>query len=220
MSSEPSTVVDTVVLRYFLFVDRLDLLLDLLGRPIAVPRMIFDPDEDNSPDSAACEISRSISYQRRVSADPARDDATRDIARSNAAALEQVTVAHFRGDLVVLDLDAEELRTMSTLTSPSGCVAFGLVLPLDPGEAACVALAVARDLVLATDDSDALRALATIDNQARYERIRRLLTRGANERRIKKRDANDLHRRMTGLGFRDTELPFPVRAESGRRGSP
>lgn len=207
--SEPSAVVDTVVLRYFLFVDRVDLLLDLLGRPIAVPRIIYDPDEGDPPDSATCEVELSIRYQHRVASDPARDAESRAIARSNAEALENIHEAHSDGDLVVLDLTAEEQRVMSTLTSPSGCRGFGLVLPLGPGEAACIALAVERGLVLATDDSDALRALASVDPTASYERIRRLLVRAASERIISKREANALHARMTALGFRDNELPYP-----------
>ncbi len=36
-----SSVVDTVVLRYFLLVDKADLLIELLGIPIGVPRVIL-----------------------------------------------------------------------------------------------------------------------------------------------------------------------------------
>ncbi len=209
MSSDPPAVVDTVVLRYFLFVDQLDLLLELLGRPLGVPRIIYDPDEGDPPDLATCEIVRSIRYQRQAATDPARDATARATAESNAASLERVHDAHSRGDLVVIDLDPEERRVMSGLTSPSGCAGFGLVLPLDPGEAACIAIAVGRGLCLATDDCDALKALGSIDKSAPYERIRRLLARAAEDQLITNDEANGLHRRMTDLGFRDYQLPFP-----------
>lgn len=187
----------------------MDLLLDLLGDPIALPRIVYDPDEGDPPDMATCELVRSIRYQRRVAEDPARDDRTRQVASRNADSLDGIHRAYADGSVVVLDLDDEEQRMMSSLTSPSGCAGYGLILPLDAGEAACIALAICRDLVLATDDGDALRALDHIDSSAPYERIRRLLVRAAKERRLTKAEANNLHRRMTELGFRDGTLPFP-----------
>ncbi|GIV01107.1 MAG: hypothetical protein KatS3mg014_2722 [Actinomycetota bacterium] len=42
-------ILDTVVLRYFLLVGRRDLLLALLGNPVQVPRVVFDPDEGDVP---------------------------------------------------------------------------------------------------------------------------------------------------------------------------
>lgn len=212
MSCDPNAVLDTVILRYFLFVDRLDLLLELLGRPLAVPRIIYDPEEDDPPDLAACEFTRSIRYQRQASTDPARDAAAQAIAAANATALEQIHDVYARGDLVVVDLDAEERRVMSGLTSPSGCAAFGLILPLDPGEAACIAVAVGRGLCLATDDGDALKALSSIDKSLAYERIRRLLISAAEKGLVSPTETNAIHRQMTDRGFRDLQLPFPGEA--------
>jgi hypothetical protein len=209
-SSDPRAVLDTVILRYFLFVERVGLLLSLLGRPLAVPRIIYDPDEGEPPDLAASEIKRSIRYQRQASTDPARDPPTQAAAAANLNALERIHDLHAQGDIAIVDLDPEERRVMSALTSPSGCTAFGLVLPLHAGEAACVAIAVRRNLCLATDDNDALKALMSIDKSSPYERIRRLLIRAADEGFVTSDEANAVHRRMTALGFRDTQLPFPA----------
>ena len=41
-SASPKSVVDTVVLRYFLLVDEIDLLVELLGSPIGAPRIVVD----------------------------------------------------------------------------------------------------------------------------------------------------------------------------------
>ena len=60
---------------------------------------------------------------------------------------------------------------MARLTSPGPCGDLGLRFPLDPGEAACLAIAVRRDLVLVTDDADALQALEHASPDHPYERI-------------------------------------------------
>lgn len=208
----PESVVDTVVLRYFLLVDEAELLLELLGSPIGTPRIVYDNDEAaDVPDDARSEITRSIAYQRRASGDLARDgEARHDFARS-AERLGQVATIHESGRLAILDLSDEELALVGRLTSPTSCKDFGLRFPLDPGEAACLAMAVARGLVLATDDADALSALARHAPDHQYERIRRLLIRAGNGGLCTPERANEIHREMRRLGFWDREDPFPPR---------
>lgn len=210
MSSEQRrSVVDTVVLRYFLLVDEADLLLDLLGSPLGVPRIIFDPDEGSVPDAARSEMTRSIAFQRRATTDPARDEQGRLSSATNAERLDRITSVHASGHILTLDLTAVELRIVAQLTSPSGCETFGLVFPLDAGEAACIAIAMTRDLVLATDDNDALRALHVLAAGHPYERIRKLLLRAAHTGYTSRSRANELHAEMRRLGFWDNSPPFP-----------
>lgn len=208
-SASPNNVVDTVVLRYFLLVDQADLLLGLLGTPLGVPRIIFDPDEGDIPETARSEITRSIAFQRRGAGDPARDDNSRLVAATNAERLERVAEIHANGEILILDMTAAELEVLGSLTSPSGCKAFGLVFPLDAGEAACIAIAVTRALVLATDDNDALKALRALASSHPYERIRKLLVRAGSEGHISPHRANEIHAEMRQLGFWDTQPPFP-----------
>jgi predicted nucleic acid-binding protein len=115
---------------------------------------------------------------------------------------------HGRGELRVVDLDESELATFGRLTSKDGVRELGLRFPLGAGEAACVALAVSRGWVLATDDQDALTALEALDPGHAYERIRRLLQRAASWGLISEIEANTLHTEMRHLGFRDSDLPF------------
>ena len=209
-SESPDSVVDTVVLRYFLLADEIELLVELLGSPLGVPRIVFDPDENEDvPAAARSEIRRSVAYQQAASRDPARDEEARATALRNATRLARVTELHTTGRIVTLDLTDAELETVGWLTSPTGCVAFGLTFPLDAGEAACVAMAAARSLPLATDDGDALRALHALASRHPYERIRKLLMRAANEARVTRRRANAIHDEMRRLGFWDTHPPFP-----------
>jgi hypothetical protein len=208
-SESPNSVVDTVVLRYFLLGGSVDLLVSLLGAPLGVPRIVFDPDEGDVPDAARSEITRSVSYQQRVAVDPARDTTERQDASRKAAQLAAVAEMHEADELVILDMTDAELRIASQLVSPSGCKAFGLKFPLGPGEASCIAIGTTRDLVVATDDADALRALRTIAPNHPYERIRKLLMRAVGTNTISEVEANQLHAQMRRLGFWDTTSPFP-----------
>lgn len=208
-SEEPRCVVDTVVLRYFLVVDEMPLLVDLLGTPLGVPRIVFDPEEEpETPDDARSEITRSVSYQLKVSRDPARDPMSRADAVLHAQRLGEIGGEHRAGRVVVLDLDDEERALFARLTSPRTCKDFGLRFPLDPGEAACLAFAVNRGLVLATDDADALRALEHHRPGHPYERIRRLLARAADSGLCTRERANEIHAAMQLAGFWDREAPF------------
>lgn len=204
-----SSVVDTVVLRYFLLVDQVNLLVALLGAPLGVPRIIFDPDEGDVPNNALSEITKSVNYQRRLASDPARDTSEKDDASKKATQLARVANLYQADDLVILDMASAELKIVSELVSPSGCKAFGLKFPLHPGEAACIAIGTTRGLVVATDDTDAIRALQAVAPGHPYDRIRKILIRGAETNIISKVEANQIHTEMQRLGFRDKIYPFP-----------
>lgn len=209
-SASPDSVVDTVVLLYFALADETDLLIRLLGEPIGVSRVIYDDTEGPQvPEGARSEITRSVAYHRRASADPARDQSAQREAARNVDRLATIASLHGSGRVVILDLKANELELVGRLTSPSRCKEFGLRFQLDPGEAACLAIAVNRDLVLATDDGDALRALDHHKPGHPYERIRKLLIRAGNGGLCTPERANEIHRQMRRLGFWDRDEPFP-----------
>ena len=92
----------------------------------------------------------------------------------------------------------EELARAGEFGNRDRVAAFGLRFPLDAGEAACLALALHRDWVLATDDGDALTVLHQIRPNHPYERIRRLLRRAVTEGRLAEDDANRVHERDDG----------------------
>lgn len=208
--AKPPAIVDTVVLRYFLFVDHQDLLRDLLGRPLRVPRIVFDPEEEaDLPELGMSEITRSIRVQANWAEDDKRSRHLRERAARNAERLRRVHALHDAGDLQVEDMTDAERMTFARLLSSRQVGQMGLLAPLGPGEAACVAIAIAREWILASDDSDALAALEQLNPGHPYERIRRLLQRAANEGRVSRREANEIHREMIRLGFRDRTRPFP-----------
>lgn len=205
----PSCVVDTVVLLYFLLAGEADLLIDTLRPPLGTPRIIYDPDEGNVPDTARSEMTRSVAYHQQVAIDPTHESTARDRAAENAKRLLAITELYAANKLVIMDLNADELEILGKATSPTGCGSYGLPFPLSPGEAACLAIALARNLPLVTDDGDALRALHHARPNHPYQRIRKLLIQCVAQGRISRTQANAIHHDMTSLGFWDSHSPFP-----------
>ncbi len=212
------TVVDTVVLHYFLVADRAELLLELLDSPVGMPRIVFDPDDDEGREIGVSELRRNIRYERRLANEAAPDDGddvARELEDARASAETRVQRLCQIGDLVadgrieVLDLTEEEQEMSAQLASSEPDPALGLLVALDDGEAACVAIAIERRWTLATDDTDALRVLDRLAPSHPYERIRRLLIRAANDGLITETEANDIHAVMTRAGFWDRTRPFP-----------
>ena len=203
-----STVVDTVVLQYFLLVDEADLLLKLLDPPVGVPRIVYDPDDRSSPEPAASELRRSIRYEQRL-ANTAGTDPDRRAAIERARLLGHIDQLIKGGRAHVLDMTEPELDTFQQLTADEPEDQFGLLAPLGAGEAACIAIALERNHVIATDDSDALRVLHRLRADHPYERIRRLLIRAGNDGVTSRSRANEIHQCMRDLGFWDTVAPFP-----------
>ena len=213
-SHDPPIVFDTVVLLYFALVGELDLLVDLSAGSLMTTSVIFDPDETagaahEPPDEAAlCEISGCLNYYRKRGLDPRLPQAERDAAITAVARLGRIAELYASDRLEVIELSAAEMDVYVSLTSADSARGLGLRRSIDFGEASCIAAAVARDLVLASDDNDALAALRALDPARPIERIRKLLVRAVSEERITPAQADAIHRDMRQWGFRDTEFRF------------
>jgi len=212
------TVVDTMVLHYFLVVDRVELLLELLDPPVSVPRIVFDPDDDQGVDAMVSELRQNIRYEERVANTPVPShgedttlelESARATAETRAERLRGIEPLVENGAIQVLDLTEDELDMVGRLTSREPDPALGILVALQDGEAACVAVAVERAWTLATDDGDALRVLDRLAPDHPYERIRRLLIRGATDGLVTEAEANEIHEAMTRAGFWDRTQPFP-----------
>jgi hypothetical protein len=202
------TALDTVIAHYFLLSDEFELLLRLLDPPVVVPSIVFDPDEKGSAAAAQSELRRAIAYEQRRAKDVTSDEDDRKLASANVRRLEAVIGYVRRGQLQVVDMTSDEYDLYNELTTASS-PPEGLIVALGPGEAACLAIALRRGYVFATDDTDALRILERRAPGHPYERIRKLLIRAAEEGLIDRRRANAIHEQMRMLGFWDTQPPFP-----------
>jgi hypothetical protein len=206
--SQARSIVDTVVLRYFLLVDRTELLLNLLGSPLGMPRVVYDAEEGDVPANAMSEMTRAIYDHRRRWEDQLQPDDVRAAANKRMQRIHAIHSLNGIGHVQVFDMTDEERATFGRLTSPRGAASADLMFPLAAGEAATVAIAIHRDMTCATDDSDALHALEVLKPGHPYERIRRLLERAAREGLITRAEATHIHLDMRGAGFWDRGTPF------------
>jgi predicted LPLAT superfamily acyltransferase len=203
---EPA-IVDTVVFRYFLLVERFELLLRVLGQPLMVSRIVYDP-ENAEDEQAMSEIVRSIHVQRRRAADRQRTQAERDRAELLARRLAAIH-EHFKtGSISIADMSEAERSLYGRLGADEHASEFDLKLPLDDGEAASLAIASERGWVFASDDNDALRAMRAIHQNHPYQRIRKILIEAAGRGLISRSDANAIHTDMGRFGFWDKKPPF------------
>ena len=208
MSSDESRVLDTVVLLYFLLADEEELLGELIGWPFRVPFAVYDPEERAMPLESTpqpdllSEMRQIVRYYDNIAASNGDTESLWKVSR--------VDRLHDERRLVAESMDPLEQRLADQLQGPYASQ-FGLQAPLGPGEAACVAIAHRRDWTLVTDDSDALKVLSGLsgDKPYRYERIRKLLVRAADERTITRDQVNRIHAEMKAHGFWDSTCPFP-----------
>lgn len=204
MSSEQPSILDTVVLLYFLLAGQEALLTRLLGAPLRVSLAVYDPEERSLPPQALrhsdllSEMRQAIRhYEVAARSDP---ESSELLAR-----IRRVDPLYEQGELEVVALSADERILAARLQSRREAADFGLRVPLGPGEAACVAVAFTRGWTVATDDNAALTALSTLSGRDHpYERIRKLLVRAADEGLVTPAEARDIHNQMRQLGFWDS----------------
>ena len=199
MVSTPS-IVDTVVLRYFFLAERFDLLVEVLGAPLMVSRVVYDP-LDAGDEGVMSEMGRSIHVQRQRSVDRRRREEERKRAGRVATQLAAIHSRAADGTISVIDMSESELELFSRLGSGDYTAEFGLTFPLHEGEAATLAIALERGWVFVSDDEDALSAMLTIRHSHLYQRIRRILIEAMDLGLISPSEANAIHATMRECGF-------------------
>lgn len=203
-SPDPA-VVDTVVVHYFLLVDRFDVLVGVLGSPIMVSRVVYDPGEpEGVEEDTLSELRRGIRYFRRRAADDRRTDTERGEAGLFADRLSKIDEHIAAGRVEIVDMNDSELDLFARLGS-----GVGSELGLGDGEAATLTIALGRQWVFVSDDQDAIRVLQAMYPSHPFTRIRRILTDAASFGLITVGEANRIHEEMRACGFWDRGVPFP-----------
>ncbi len=201
-------VVDTVVLRYFLLVERFDLLSRVLGGQIMVSRIVYNP-EDRNNSTPLSEMARSVRYQQRRAVNTRLIPVERKQAKRLAARLSAIHDCLSEGTSSV-DMTRQERRLYARLTSEDGTRDdLGITFSLGNGEAASLAIAIERGWTLVTDDNDALRAMRALRPDHPYLRIRRILIDATDHGFVDPAEANAVHTKMRHYGFWDRTSPFP-----------
>ena len=207
MSSDDKHIIDTVVLLYFLLVGEEELLCTLVGTPLQVPLAVYDPEDRDLPLTAGkraellSEMRQAVGHYESAARLTGDDDSLSRVSRIDSL--------YDENRLVPVPMNPEE-RLLAAKLESVDALDHGVRVPLGPGEAACVAISFERDWTIATDDSDALKVLKRLHRgrDFRYERIRKLLTRAAEEGHVTREEANRLHAAMRSHGFWDTGQPF------------
>ena len=207
MSSDDKHIIDTVVLLYFLLVGEEELLCTLVGTPLQVPLAVYDPEDRDLPLTAGkraellSEMRQAVGHYESAARLTGDDDSLSRVSRIDSL--------YDENRLVPVPMTPEE-RLLAAKLESVDALDHGVRVPLGPGEAACVAISFERDWTIATDDSDALKVLKRLHRgrDFRYERIRKLLTRAAEEGHVTREEANRLHAAMRSHGFWDTGQPF------------
>ena len=211
---ESPLVLDTVVLLYFTLVDRLELLVDLAPKGLVTTAIVFDPDA-----GTLCEIGRARHFYEKMSIDPRASLDKQQKSQLAIARFDGVSSLYDEGRLTVVELTDSEVDLFSMLATRRTAQAAGIQREIDPGEASCLAVAIERSWILATDDTDALRVLEVIASGHRYERIRKLLIRAAKNGHISRITANEIHAEMRKWGFWDHTEPFSAVQPADQTGS-
>lgn len=207
MSSDDTHIVDTVVLLYFLLVGEEDLLCTLIGTPLCVPLAVYDPEDRDLPPTAHRRTELLSEMRQAVGHYESSARLTGDA--DSLSRVSRIDSLYDKSRLVPVAMTPEE-RLLAAKLESDDAREYGVRVPLGPGEAACVAISFERDWTIATDDSDALKVLENLhgNRDFRYERIRKLLIRAAEEGHVTHEEANDLHAAMRSHGFWDSGRPF------------
>ena len=207
MSSDDKHIVDTVVLLYFLLVGEEELLCTLLGTPLRVPLAVYDPEDRDLPPTARRRAELLSEMRQVVGHYESSAGLTGDT--DSLSRVSRIDSLYDESRLVSVPMTPEEGLLAARLQS-ADALEYGVRVPLGPGEAACVAISFERGWTIATDDSDALTVLKKLHGSRafRYERIRKLLIRAAEEGHVPREEANRLHAAMRSHRFWDSGRPF------------
>jgi len=200
--AEPEVICDTVVVNYFLAVGRFDLLRDVLGGTVFVPRAVFDADEPaDTPELLLSELRRGLRHHERRAVDQRISAGLRGRSQRALPHFQTLDALADSGHLRSLDLTDEELVTYARLRESEFVRRFGVTAGLGRGEAAALALAERRGSEIATDDDDAIKVGSKLIHGFRHIQIPQLLRRSAKARLVPIATARQIYREMLEMGF-------------------
>ncbi len=200
--AEPEVICDTVIVNYFLAVGRFDLLRNVLGGTVFVPRVVFDPEEPpDTPELLLSELRRGLRHHGRRAVDQRISARLRIRSQRVLPHFQTLDRLASSGHLSVVDLTDEELVTYARLRESAYVRRFEATAGLGRGEAAALAVAEARGSRVATDDDDAFKVGSKMIEGFRHVRMHEFLRQAAKDRIVPIATARQIHREMVEMGF-------------------
>lgn len=110
--------------------------------------------------------------------------------------------------ITIQEQDHQETELYARLASQNKAQALGLARSIGYSAASCVTIAYKRDMVLASDDQDAVQALRVLSHDHPSVNTQALLQMASQAGHISKEEANDIHLEIAYRGFCDPNPPY------------
>ena len=157
----------------------------------------------------ACDIAKDILHYRRQGSDPRLTDYWHRAAQTAADNLERLADHLIDNRLKIISLqEPQEIDLYARLTSQKRAEELGLVRSIGYSAASCVTVAYERDMILASDDKDAVRALKVLSHDHPSIGTQALLRRASQAGHISQQEANDIHLDIAYRGICDPNPPY------------
>lgn len=200
-------LVDAPLLQSWALVKATDKLKQLFSGGITTTDHVYQLDDTTGWGSN--EIARTRRYYQSRCSDPKLSEHTRRVAIDAVARLDGIADLHIYGDLKIAVLEDSETELCKQLVSAKQSESLGLHWPIGYTAASCVAVAVARGMVLASDDEDARAALDCLSPKHPKQSTQDLLRMAVGKRLISREKANEIHGAMCQMDLWNPQPPYP-----------
>lgn len=157
----------------------------------------------------ASDIAKDILHYRRKGSDLRLTDYWRLAAQTSADNLERIADHIIDNKLKIINLqEHQEIDLYARLTSQRKAEALGLARSISYSAASCITVAYRRDMVLASDDKDAVRALRALSQDHPSISTQDLLRMASQAGYISQQQANDIHIDIAYRGICDPIPPY------------
>lgn len=154
-------------------------------------------------------IAKDILHYRRKGSDLRLTDYWRLAVQTSADNLERIADHIIDNRLKIINVqEHQEIDLYARLTSQRQAEALGLARGISYSAASCVTVAYRRDMVLASDDKDAVRALRALSQDHPSISTQDLLRMASRAGHISQQQANDIHIDIAYRGICDPNPPY------------
>lgn len=207
-------VVDSSILIPWSLVSKTELLVSI--GDIFTTDFVYDLNEISQLDPltitkswGASDIAKDILHYRRKGSDLRLTDYWRLAAQTSADNLERIADHIIDNRLKIINVqEHQEIDLYARLTSQRQAEALGLARSISYSAASCVTVAYRRDMVLASDDKDAVRALRALSQDHPSISTQDLLRMASQAGHISQQQANDIHIDIAYRGICDPNPPY------------
>ena len=207
-------VVDASILIPWSLVGKADLLVSV--GDMSTTDFVYDFNEMSqlSPTTitkswGASDVAKETIHHRYRGSDPRMRDDRRRAAQTAADRLERIADLLIGNKLKIITIqEHQETALYARLSSPRQAEDLGLTRSISYSAASCVAVAYERDMVLASDDRDAVRALQVLSPDHLSVSTQDLLRMASQAGHISKQQANDIHLNIAFRGICDPNPPY------------